>query len=79
MNVNYFNEHVPMVYGNIENDNNSSIENTFIMSDEYMNEEVEKIMYKSLLRENIPQDVDIDNNNLIPKPEEIVKINRCFF
>jgi len=79
MNVNYFNEHVPMVYGNIENDNNSSIENTFIMSDEYMNEEVEKIMYKSLLRENIPQDVDIDNNNLIPKPEEIVKRNRCFF
>jgi len=79
INHNNFNEYVPMVYGNVENDNNNSIENTFLMTDEYMNEEVENIMYKNLLRENIPQDVDIGNNNYIPKPEELVKRNRCFY
>jgi len=79
LNDNNFKEHVQMIYGNVENDNNNSIENTFIMSDDYMNEEVEKIMYKRFLRENIEQDLDIGNNNYIPKPEEIVKRNRCFF
>ena len=32
---------------------------------------------KKLLEENIPEDVDISNNNFTPKAEELVKKNRC--
>jgi hypothetical protein len=42
-----------------------------------MNSEIEAIMYKKLLEENIPEDVDISNNNFTPKAEEMVKKNRC--
>jgi len=42
-----------------------------------MNSEIETIMYKKLLEENIPEDVDISNNNFTPKSDELVKKNRC--
>jgi hypothetical protein len=42
-----------------------------------MNSEIDAIMYKKLLEENIPEDVDISNNNFTPKAEEMVKKNRC--
>jgi predicted metal-dependent RNase len=34
-------------------------------------------MYKKLLEENIPEDVDISNNNFTPKPGELVVKDRC--
>lgn len=68
---------IPSRYGTIESDTKNSRENTFNVSDNYMNSEIENIMYKKLLEENIPEDVDISNNNFTPKPEELVKKNRC--
>jgi hypothetical protein len=68
---------IPSRYGTVESDTKNSRENTFNVSDNYMNSEIENIMYKKLLEENIPEDVDISNNNFTPKPEELVKKNRC--
>jgi hypothetical protein len=44
-----------------------------------MNKEIENILYKKLLEENIPEDIDVSNNNYIPKKEEIIKRDRCNF
>lgn len=79
INDNIFNDFVPMKYGTVETDNFESIQNTFNMDDNYMDNEVENIMYKQLLEENIPEDVDISNNNFIPKQEELIKRDKCVF
>ena len=62
----------------IQSDTRGSSENTFNVSDNYMNSEVENIMYKKLLEETIPEDIDISNNNFTPKPDELVKKNQCY-
>jgi len=63
-----YQQFIPLKYGTVENDTKNSSENTFNISDKYMNSEIESIMYKKLLEENIPEDVDISNNNFISKP-----------
>lgn len=63
MNSTKFNQYVPMKYGMIDTDVKASRDNAFELSDEYMNSEIEKIMYNKLLVENIPEDIDISNNN----------------
>ena len=77
LNTTDYQQFIPSRYGTVESDTKNSRENTFNVSDNYMNREVENIMYKKLLEENIPEDVDISNNNFTPKPEELVKKNRC--
>ena len=72
-----YQQFIPSKYGTIESDTKNSRENTFNMSDTYMNSEIETIMYKKLLEENIPEDVDISNNNFTPKPGELVVKDRC--
>lgn len=79
MNKNNFNQYVPMKYGNIDSDVKNSQDNTFEVSDDYMNKEIENILYKKLLEENIPEDIDISNNNYIPQEGEIIKRDRCNF
>ncbi len=73
-----FNQFIPLKYGMIQSDTRGSSENTFNISDTYMNSEVENIMYKKLLEETIPEDIDISNNNFTPKPDELVKKNQCY-
>ena len=68
LNITDYHQFIPLKYGTVENDTKNSSENTFNISDKYMNSEVESIMYKKLLEENIPEDVDISNNNFIRKP-----------
>lgn len=78
-NNNEFNQFVPMKYGMVDNDIKNSRENTFSISDNYLDKELEDIMYKKLLEENIPEDIDISNNNFIASKAEIdsSKKNRC--
>ena len=68
LNTTDYHQFIPLKYGTVENDTKNSSENTFNISDKYMNSEIESIMYKKLLEENIPEDVDISNNNFISKP-----------
>jgi len=68
LNITDYQQFIPLKYGTVENDTKNSSENTFNISDKYMNSEVERIMYKKLLEENIPEDIDISNNNFIRKP-----------
>ena len=68
LNITDYQQFIPLKYGTVENDTKNSSENTFNISDKYMNSEIESIMYKKLLEENIPEDVDISNNNFIHKP-----------
>jgi hypothetical protein len=68
LNITDYHQFIPLKYGTVENDTKNSSENTFNISDKYMNSEIESIMYKKLLEENIPEDVDISNNNFIRKP-----------
>jgi hypothetical protein len=77
LNITDYQQFIPSKYGTIESDTKNSSENTFNVSDTYMNSEIETIMYKKLLEENIPEDVDISNNNFTPKSDELVKKNRC--
>jgi hypothetical protein len=77
LNASDYQQFIPLKYGTIESDTKNSRENTFNVSDKYMNSEIENIMYKKLLEENIPEDVDISNNNFTPKSEELVKKDRC--
>jgi hypothetical protein len=65
LNITDYQQFIPLKYGTVENDTKNSFENTFNISDNYMNNEIENIMYKKLLEENIPEDVDISNNNFI--------------
>ena len=65
LNITDYQQFIPLKYGTVENDTKNSYENTFNISDNYMNSEIENIMYKKLLEENIPEDVDISNNNFI--------------
>ena len=44
-----------------------------------MNSEIEDLLYKKLLVENIPEDMDKSNNNYIPQPGEIIERDRCNF
>jgi hypothetical protein len=67
LNITDYHQFIPLKYGTVENDTKNSSENTFNISDNYMNSEIESIMYKKLLEENIPEDVDISNNNFITK------------
>lgn len=68
LNTTDYHQFIPLKYGTVENDTKNSSKNTFNISDKYMNSEIESIMYKKLLEENIPEDVDISNNNFISKP-----------
>jgi hypothetical protein len=79
MNNNEFNQFVPMKYGMVDTDTKNSRKNTFDINDSYLDKELEDIMYKKLLEENIPEDVDISNNNYIPSIAEIKlsEKNRC--
>lgn len=77
LNTTDYQQFIPSKYGTVESDTKNSSENTFNMSDNYMNSEIENIMYKKLLEENIPEDVDISNNNFTPKPGELVIKDRC--
>jgi hypothetical protein len=77
LNTTDYQQFIPSRYGTVESDTKNSRENTFAVSDTYMNSEIETIMYKKLLDENIPEDVDISNNNFTPKAGELVKKNRC--
>jgi len=79
MNKNNFNQYVPMKYGTIDSDVKTSQENTFEVNDDYMNSEIENLLYKKLLEENIPEDIDKSNNNYIPQPGEIIERDRCNF
>lgn len=79
MNKNDFNQYVPMKYGTVDSDVKTSQENTFELSDDYMNSEIEDLLYKKLLEENIPEDIDKSNNNYIPQPGEIIERDRCNF
>jgi hypothetical protein len=74
-----FGQYVPMKYGTVESNDKNSRENSFDINDKYMNSEIENIMYRKLLTENIPEDVDISNNNYIPKKEELTKHGKCLF
>ena len=65
LNITDYQQFIPLKYGTVENDTKNSSENTFNISDNYMNSEIENLMYKKLLEENIPEDVDISNNNFI--------------
>ena len=78
LNTSDFHQFIPLKYGMIQSDTRGSSENTFNVSDNYMNSEVENIMYKKLLEENIPEDIDISNNNFTPNPDELVKKNQCY-
>lgn len=69
MNKNDFNQYVPMKYGTVDSDTKNSQANTFEVSDDYMNKEIENLLYKKLLEENIPEDIDINNNNYIQQKE----------
>jgi hypothetical protein len=60
-----------MKYGMVDNDTKNSRKNTFDVSDTYLDKELEDIMYKKLLEENIPEDVDISNNNFIASAAEL--------
>jgi hypothetical protein len=60
-----------MKYGMVDNDTKNSRKNTFDISDNYLDKELEDIMYKKLLEENIPEDVDISNNNFIASTAEL--------
>jgi len=77
LNITEYQQFIPSKYGTVESDTKNSSENTFNMSDNYMNSEIENIMYKKLLEENIPEDVDISNNNFTPKSGELVVKDRC--
>ena len=66
-----FNQFVPMKYGMVDNNTKNSRKNTFDVSDTYLDKELEDIMYKKLLEENIPEDVDISNNNFIASAAEL--------
>ena len=77
LNITEYQQFVPSKYGAIDSDTKNSRDNTFNVSDTYMNSEIETIMYKKLLEESIAEDVDISNNNYTPKPGELVKKNRC--
>jgi len=77
LNITEYQQFVPSKYGAIDSETKNSRDNTFNVSDSYMNSEIETIMYKKLLEESIPEDVDISNNNFTPKPGELVKKNRC--
>lgn len=55
----------------------NSTENTFLVQDSYLNSEVETVLYNKLLQEENVEDVDISNNNYMPKKEELVKKNAC--
>ena len=77
LNITEYQPFIPSKYGTIESETINSSNNTFNVRDTYMNSEIETIMYKRLLEENIPEDVDISNNNFTPKSDELVKKNRC--
>ena len=79
LNTTEYQPFIPSKYGTIESETINSSKNTFDISDTYMNSEIENIMYKKLLEENIPEDIDISNNNFTPKPEQLVKHKNCSY
>lgn len=79
LNTTEYQPFIPSKYGTIESETINSSKNTFDISDTYMNSEIENIMYKKLLEENIPEDIDISNNNFTPKPEQLVKHKNCLY
>lgn len=43
-----------------------------------LNDQIESIMYQKLLEEYNAEDIDVMNNNYIPKKEELVKKSECY-
>ena len=78
-NNNDFIQYIPIKYGMIENERTNSTKYTFYVNDTYIDKELENIMYKRLLEDNIAEDIDINNNNYEPTKEELAisKKNRC--
>jgi hypothetical protein len=72
-NNNNFVQYVPMKYGAIENERTMSSKYTFYISDTYLDKELENIIFKKILEENIPEDIDISNINYEPTKEELAK------
>jgi hypothetical protein len=60
----------------VDSSANRNTEN--LLNDEYVASEIETIMYQKLLDEYNAEDVDIMNNNYIPKKEELVKKSACY-
>jgi hypothetical protein len=69
---------IPIKASEIDAETKNSKENTFQVKDEYVDSEIETILYKKLLDEYNEEDVDIMNNNYIPKKEELVKKSECY-
>jgi hypothetical protein len=78
-NNNTFNQFVPMKYGMVDNERKNSTKYTFYVNDTYIDKELENILFKKLLEDNIPQDIDINNNNYEPTKEELAssKKDKC--
>lgn len=72
-NNNDFSQYVPMKYGMVENERTNSIKYTFYVNDTYIDKELEDLMFKKLLEDNIQEDIDISNNNYKATKEELAK------
>ena len=72
-----FSTFVPNKKMDINTETKNSSDNTFIISDDYLNSEVYTIMYNKLLDSENVEDIDISNNNFTPKKEELVERNKC--
>jgi hypothetical protein len=68
-----------MKYGMVDNERKNSTKYTFYVNDTYIDKELENILFKKLLEDNIPQDIDINNNNYEPTNEELAssKKDKC--
>lgn len=77
MNNMNFDTFIPVNKGLVDSEGKNSKENTFLVKDDYLYNEIEDILYKKLLEANNVEDTDISNNNYIPKKEELVKKNAC--
>jgi hypothetical protein len=78
-NNNDFIQYIPMKYGTVENERTNSTKYTFYVNDTYIDKELENLMFKKLLEDNIPEDIDLSNNNYEPTKEELAnsKKNKC--
>jgi hypothetical protein len=78
-NNNDFIQYIPMKYGTVENERTNSAKYTFYVNDLYIDKELENPMFKKLLEDNIPEDIDLSNNNYEPTKEELAnsKKNKC--
>lgn len=73
-----FDVFIPLKTGEVDSETKNSVDNKFNLKDEYVETEVEKLLYQKLLDDYNTEDVDIMNNNFIPKKEELVKKSKCY-